>query len=221
MSYNAKITNTGKYKNFYGWTIISELSSDMKIIENFIKNNQVLNKYFSALPSSSYHITLYNLWCNFSKLLHQQQKVIDDENCTDLKKQSLGIGFFNPKNCMNELFVEIKNSFSTNKWDNITLTIDEALFTGNTICLILKSSEEFYKMYKVRKTVEGICNRDDNMKCFHITLAYIYKNITKEEKENILKEVNILTMLLLNQTITLSNAGLYSFSSMESFQKYK
>jgi hypothetical protein len=220
MSYNAKITNTGKYKNFYGWTIISELSSDMKIIENFINNNQVLNKYFSALPSSSYHITLYNLWCNFSKLLHQQQKVIDDENCTDLKKQSLGIGFFNPKNCMNELFVEINNSFSTNKWDNITLTIDEALFTGNTICLILKSSE-FYKMYKVRKTVEGICNRDDNMKTFHITLAYIYKNITKEEKENILKEVNILTMLLLNQTITLSNAGLYSFSSMESFQKYK
>ena len=76
MQYNAKININGEYTKFYGWSIILPVENDLKFIENFIKNNNVLNKFFSGLPSSSYHMTLYNLWSNGNELIPNQKEFI-------------------------------------------------------------------------------------------------------------------------------------------------
>ena len=80
MAYNYKINNNGTYRKFFGWTVICPLEYNMKFLENFIKENNVLSSYFAALPSSSYHVTIYSIWSNFTKLLKPQQDCIDKEN---------------------------------------------------------------------------------------------------------------------------------------------
>ena len=222
MSYNSKINNNGKYINFYGWTVISKLESDMKIIENFINKNNILRMYFSALPSSSYHITLYNLWCNGKTLLPQQQDVIDKEQCCDLKEQleerSRSSGFFNPNNCLGKLFADINKNCKKHKWDKLKLVINKVLFNGHTIRITFKHN--FDKMRKVRNSIIKLCDKHDNMKYFHMTLAYKYKNVPEKDVEKIKNEISILNMLLSDQTITLSPGCLHSFETMESFQAY-
>jgi hypothetical protein len=72
--YTVKINTNGEYRNFYGWTVISMIENDLKFIENYISNHNTLRKYFSALPSTSYHMTVYNIWCNGKGLLNHQKK---------------------------------------------------------------------------------------------------------------------------------------------------
>jgi hypothetical protein len=223
MSYNLKIMNDGTYTKFCGWTVISEIGNDMKMMENFIKYNDTLLLYFSPLPSFSYHITLYNLWSNKSPLLRQQQDVIDNEKCCDIKEQleelSRSIGWFNPKKCMQKLFSDIYNTCNLNKWGTITLTIDRVVFSGGTIKLSLKRSKEFDKINKLRNSMIKLCNKDDKL-IYHLTLAYKYKDIPKEHLDKVSYQIDILNTLLHNQTIKLLDPGLYSFSSMESYQRY-
>ena len=93
--YNPKINDKGEYTPFYGWSVILNIDTDLKFIENYIKNNNMINKYYSALPSESYHMTLYNIWCNGSELLNHQKRVIDTNFAPDmielLGKQSKNI----------------------------------------------------------------------------------------------------------------------------------
>ena len=75
--YNAKLTTEGKYTPFHSWGVLSLVKTDLKFIENFIKYNNILNKYFSALPSTSYHITVYSLWYNGIPLINHQKRIIN------------------------------------------------------------------------------------------------------------------------------------------------
>ena len=224
MTYRPKIADNGEYTYFCGWTILSKIKDDMKMLENFIKHNKILSLYFSPLPSSSYHITLYNLWCNRSPLLNEQQAVIDNETCGDLKEileqHSQSYGFFNPKNCMNKLFNDINDLCNANQWSKLTLSINKVIWSGGTIRLSLKRSPEFDQLYKVRNSIINLRNKRDSMKYFHMTLAYNYRDIPKEELNNVVEQLNLLNVLLCDQSITLQNSGLYSFESMTSFQKF-
>ena len=117
-SYNAKINMKGKYLPFYGWSTIGLVDNSSEgfngtlgLVENFIKNDVVLKKYFSALPTESYHVTVCNIWCNGSPLLAHQKRFLKDNYINAavdvFTKQSQQRGLFNPDWCINELLKKI------------------------------------------------------------------------------------------------------------------
>lgn len=223
MEYNAKINTNGDYRKFYGWTVISMVENDLKFIENYISKNNTLKNYFSALPSSSYHMTIYNLWSNGSKLLKHQRKFIEQnfsaETVIELKNQSKHIGYFNPNGCIDNLLYRLYfECQKENVLSKIVLKIKNVNFTGNTIQILLEDCEEFSKINSFRNNMISICEKDDNMGKYHITLAYKYKTINDEAIIQIKEEIRILNVLLFAQTVTLNRPGVYSFEDMTYFK---
>jgi hypothetical protein len=226
MAYNRKVNNDGTYRNVCGWTVISPIIGDMKFIQNYINKNININSYFSALPSSSYHVTVYGIWSNGSKLLKQQQKYID--NCLSCDKKdelyssSISTGFFNPDNCLNKLFTGIvkncndfRDEYSKTK-NTITLTVKHVYF-NETIGIIFEKNDDIDEMDKIRNTIIKTCKKKIKDGLYHMTLAYKYKNITEKDNEKIIIELNILNMLLSKQTITFDLPVLMLFDDMTHF----
>lgn len=60
--YNNKVNTDGTYRPFHGYTVVADLVEDLSSIEETISKSPLLNKYFSPLPSSSYHMTTFNIW---------------------------------------------------------------------------------------------------------------------------------------------------------------
>jgi len=221
MQYNPKINTDGEYRNFYGWTVISMVENDFKFIENFIKKNSLLNQFFSALPSSSYHVTVYNLWCNGMPLLPHQQNFINKnfpQIKNELEKQSKLIGFFNPGGCINDLLYRIEFDCQQCNWDKLSLKMKKAEFNGNTIQIIFE--ENFDKVNEFRKILLDTCKKNDNLKIFHMTLAYKFTDTNKDSEKLILAELDILNLLLDQQTITLNKPSLRSFKDMTAFYPF-
>ena len=216
MSYNAKINKDGTYRPFYGWTVISKVYNDLTFLENYIKYNNVINSYFSFLPSSSYHITIYNVWSNFSTLLKEQQQYIDNENIYEIRDELISMSisniFFNPSNCLKNIFKNIKNKCNT--YNTLTLTINGVYITENTIGITFKNSDNIKHMDNTRNIIAKICERDDGFKHYHMTLGYRYKD---KGGESLRKEIKILNMLLCNQTVTISTPRLCYFTDMTKF----
>lgn len=218
--YNRKINSDGSYRNFYGWTIISNLANNnLHFLEEYIKNNPILSSHFSALPSSSYHVTLYNIWCERSKLLKPQQDYIDREDCGDIKEQliqrSISSGWFNPGNCMKDLFVKLKNHCDTQvDFDSFRV---ERVYYGNTIGLTFYCSHDYEKLAKTRSEFITLAERDDKMACFHMTLAYKYKNTTKEDDKKIKEEIDKLCNIIVGRLVVLYPCKLCYFESMKEF----
>jgi len=225
MAYNLKINNNGEYRKFFGWTVVCPVEYDMKFIENFIDKNTVLSSYFSALPSSSYHVTIYNIWCNFKKLLKPQQDYINKQPVDDIKEQleeqSRSIGWFNPGNCMNEMFTKLHTHCEQNKWDKNSLIINKVLFNGNTIRLTFKRSDNFERVRKLRRELIEIGEYNDKMSYLHMTLAYKFKDLTEEDTELIKREIDILNIILTNQPVVLSHGTLHYFTDMKKFTPFK
>src|SRR5438132_557947 len=71
-AYNRKINRDGTYRPFHGYTVVSMVVDDLSSIEQFIKESKYISKYYSPLPSSSYHVTVFNVWCHGQKLLPLQ-----------------------------------------------------------------------------------------------------------------------------------------------------
>ena len=223
--YNPKINDKGEYTPFYGWSVILNIDTDLKFIENYIKNNNMINKYYSALPSESYHMTLYNIWCNGSELLNHQKRVIDTNFAPDmielLGKQSKNINFFNPKGCINDLLYKIYFECQENKIDPVKLIIKN-IYVGENIAIVFDyPSQSFDKMNILRQNIIKICERDDKMGVYHITLAYKYKDIPPDHIKLIMKEINTLIMLLSKQTLIINNPFVSYFSDMTSFLPFK
>lgn len=76
--YNAKVNTDGTYRNFYGYTTISMLKDDLSSIEKFIADSEILSKYYAPLPSSSYHMTVFNVWSQTRKELPMFRKFLDE-----------------------------------------------------------------------------------------------------------------------------------------------
>ena len=220
MAYNAKINKDVSYRPFFGWTVISWVTDDFKFLENYIKKNRTLSHYFSALPSSSYHMTIYNLWCNGKPLLNHQLRKLEaihmPEEIDKLREQALKIGnFFNPDNCINELLYRLYFE-SRDTWESLKLKVKKIHYNGNTLRISVQKTEELNKMDQYRASVTQTCEREDGMGSYHMTLAYKYKNI--EDVAAVEHEVAILNMLLEGQTISLSKPRICSFEDMTYFK---
>jgi hypothetical protein len=220
MSYNSKINKDGTYRAFYGWTIISRATNDFKFIENYISKNRTLSHYFSALPSSSYHMTIYNIWCNGRTLLKHQHSVlaatVKPEEYAILNQDASKIGtFFNPNNCIDGLLYKLYFE-ARDRWKSITLKVKKVHYNGNTLRLSVKSTKELKKMNAYREVISRTCEQEDGMGRYHLTLAYKYRDI--EDTAGIEYEVGILNMLLEGQTLRLGSPQVCSFTDMTTFR---
>ena len=219
--YNPKIYINGEYAPIYGWSVIAMVNNDMKFIENYIKNHRTLNQYFSALPSESYHMTLYNIWCNGSPLLPHQQRFLkqnyDTTRIRELMEQASRIGEFNPDGCMDAILYKMFHSVSNSKWGTVTLTIKKVHYNGNTIRISLQKSSSLKNADVIRRNMTQIAEREDGMGSYHITLGYKYSHIEDEGAIN--AEVAILDMLLTGQTVTLNKPIVAKFDNMKYFSQ--
>lgn len=225
IQYNVKINNNGEYRNFYGWTVISMVENDLKFIENYISKHNTLSKYFSALPSSSYHMTIYNLWCNGKHFLPHQKKIIEQnfpkEKIKDLENESK-IGFFNPNGCINDLLYRLHFECQQNTFDKCTLTIKQIGYNGSTISIAFDQKLSVFESINTgRNNITKICGENDDMGRYHITLAYRYADLDQATLNVINHEMYILNILLADQTITIDKPSVRSFSDMTKFVPFE
>ena len=223
--FNPKISTTGEYLPFYGWSIISMVSNDLKIVENYISKHQIIRKYVSALPSSSYHMTLYNLWSNGQPLLPQQLrclKRIAPEQMKTFVEDSKKYELFNPHGCINELLYKMYFEMNQDKWEPKKITIKKVFFNGNAIRMSLQQPENtFVQINNNREKLAQMAEVEDGMGSYHITLAYKYKDLNQEDLTILNNEVEIINLLLENQTVTLERPMVCYFDNMTEFKPFQ
>jgi hypothetical protein len=221
MEYNPKINTDGAYRKFYGYTVISNVKTNLEYIEEYIRNNDLLKEYFSPLPSCSYHMTIYNLWCNGSPLLPFQKRFIkkyfSTEKAKQLEYKSQHVGFFNPSGCIDGLVDKLHIKCKEEPWDNIELQISKVHYGVNTIHIIFTESPIFKQVNNIRNKITTICERYDGMGYYHITLAYKYKDTNKDIENKIINQVNILNMILEGKKIIMNRPNVYMFDNMTEF----
>jgi hypothetical protein len=215
-----KINSKGEYQPFYGWSVICNLNIDYSFIYNFLNDNQLFCEYFTPLISSSYHMTVYNIWCNGQKLITHQEKFIrkhfDDkyeELCDNAKK----VGYFNPGNCMDNLLEELQVLINNHKWNNTKITYDRIMYSGNTLVMLFKIDDDF-SVNQIRESIIKKLDRNDNMYCYHITLGYQYKEIPESVKTQLSDEVQKLNIILQKQQFILEKPFVCSFENMTKFK---
>ena len=226
MQYTTKINSNGEYRKFHGWSVISMLKDDLKFIENYIKLHPVLSSFFSALPSESYHMTEYNIWCGGKKLLaHQErfiQQNIEHKHWSHVIEQSnRHEQFFNPNGCMNSLLYKLHYECSTCNFEKNKFKIKAVKYNGNTIRLSFNHENDgFRKMDKFRNKLINVCEEDDFMGSYHVTLGYKYRDSSTTHNETIAEQVEILNTLLIGQTVTLNNPFVCCFENMTAFKSF-
>ena len=64
--FRRKLDSRGYYLQFPGNTVLCDVagasSGRYAVVENFLRSNDILRKYYTALPASSYHMTLFDLF---------------------------------------------------------------------------------------------------------------------------------------------------------------
>lgn len=219
--YHGKINVNGDYTEYHGWSVISMVENDLTFLENYIKTNPVLNQYVSALPKASYHMTIYNIWSNGCKLLSHQKRFLNEhfpnEEVKQLTEQSKKIGFFNPSGCIDELLCKLGEECRRDKHQLKNIPIFKAIWTGHTVQLLVGHFPELSSLNQFRSSLEKICDRDDKMGYYHVTLGYTFKNVPDDVEKDIIKEVDRLDQLLRGQTFSLCKPNVHYFSSMAFF----
>jgi hypothetical protein len=210
--FNTKINTDGTYREFHGWSVISHVK---------VNNNHVLARFFSPLPYKSYHVTLYNIWANGNPLLPYQKRFIDIN--LPLHKKTLydcsaQIGYFNPIGCIDKLLYKIHHK-CLNTWESSCITLDPIRYNGNTLRFsVSKQQSNLSHLNNIRHSIENVCEHNDGMGEYHITLGYKFMDITKKDKKDINTELCILNkQLRFEQPLQLEQPFVCRFSDMTMF----
>ena len=225
VSYNKKINKDGSYRNFYGWTVISMLENRerLQFIINFIKDDNILAQYFSPLPTSSYHVTVSSIWNTGSPLLKHQENFLEKnyspEEKTRLTYDAGGVEFFNPKYCINSLLETLDKNIS--HFGKQQMIVDKLYFTGQTLGIKFKSNRFPERMTKCRDTIRKICKIEHEPVPYHLTLAYIYKQIPDSLLPYINGFIVYVNKILNGKIFTVEKPIVAYFSDMTEFIPYK
>ena len=215
-----KINDRGEFLPFYGWTAIMEIENSVSFIEKFIESNSVLKKYFSPLPAKSYHMTLYNIWCNGRELLPYQKWYINEKfpkNIEEYINKSKNYGLFNPNNCMEALLQHLQ-CLLDEEWEKTVFKCCNISHQGSTLTIFVEGNEDrLQHINKLRQNFISSTGIDDNMSYYHITLAYQYKDIPVEDKNKVLYEIKNLSNLMNNYEFNLTKPFVASFNDMTKF----
>ena len=225
----SKIDKNGKYKKFYGYTVVSFLDSDKySFVEKYIRNSNILSKYFSALPAHTYHMTVFNLWCCKSPLLPIHHKWISEYKNKLLK--------FKKDTDPSEISIpgEVDEEFAyENYFYPMMLKISELSKPMSKFSARIKLSkslnyitaevnnidqDNLIKLRELRSNISPLITHDDKNLVPHITFAYKYREIEKNDVENVQKELlNLQNLIKSKDTLVLKPPEPCMFSSMEHY----
>lgn len=212
--FNKKVNTDGSYRRYSGVTVISIVKNDLKHIETFLKNS-VLSEYYSPLPSSSYHMTLFNIWCTQNKFLPPHEEYLKTiKNYSNYRK------LCNLDNC-NSLDSKMMEMLSGIHWNIKNINFDDfkvkgSLFAGNTLTLKIYECNKNPEITKLRSFCIDITKNDDADLKLHITLGYLYKEVPQEKYEILTNEINKLQKLVKFE-LELNPPDVYYFKSMTEY----
>ncbi len=189
--YKHKINAEGEYLPFYGYTSVSMLSSKtssvLQNIEQLISQT-IIGKYYSPLPHTTYHMTLFNIYCMASSPIPPVQRwtLENKENKIPeklwLPEDVLKIKHIKALDCLRKLPSHLKITnleFYYKKGLGVWVTLDE-----ESVNAVTNLRKEFSKIYE---------HDDANLK-LHITFAYLFKELpfkngTREDKKALKTEL--------------------------------
>lgn len=243
VSYSGKVNTDGSYRLFRGTTVISmctaEYKNKLSHLHNYIKSSP-LSEYFSPLSPNSYHMTVYNIWCEPMNLIPSQMDhyysvreqlkndysdEFDNINSNEHEKvfKQYVDNYSNSTNhnieILDPLMIEGDN-YLQSKFKNNTLkaNIKNIGYRGTIQISLAVDNNTQSKLNEVRSKLTSAFRRDDSKLQWHLTLAYRYKNIPDDKKEIIETEIIKLNKLVENiKTIDMEIPKMTWFNSMNNF----
>ena len=219
-AYNRKVNTNGTYRLFHGYTVVSMLKNDLECIEKYIKNNTLLSSYFAALPSSSYHMTVFNIWCHSDDLLPIQQNWLIkmqanylkiEKDIERLKKEypERSTPYFESYSIFKKKYLEevidkdsryyINKDLFTELMYNIDKVCVNQEFMGQGIAgssfyglgiSVLLHENSNKQWHDQRSVIAPLVGHNDCNLSPHITLGYRYKDIPAESQNAVQCELN-------------------------------
>jgi len=226
--YNLKINKDGTYRSFLGYTIISMIKNDLNFIEIFLRDS-TLSKYFSPLPSNTYHMTLFNIWCHKSPLLKYHDDILKKNykqeiylNYKEYYKSEKLKYWFDPLKYLDNLMISLGIICKNHKLNDIESQNINLIISASTLQLaVLIDKNMLNKINNFRNDCKNICGKEDKGLKFHITLAYQYKDIPENDYNILNKELETLSNLIKNIKINFNDPEPYIFDSMINYISHK
>ena len=221
--YNIKVNKDGSYRDYYGYTVICMTKDNLSFIEEFLKNSY-LSKYYSPLPSYTYHMTVFNIWTYYSPFLPTHKKLIENAyggeiGLNDIRNNFINAkGWYDPLNYYQRLLISINQICK--KYDCKNLKGKGYLNAHSTIQLsIVIDNDNNYKICEFRKECSKVCEHNDSKLVAHLTLGYKYKDIPEDELEyeKLNKEFENLSKIVNNLEIEFKAPEPYRFYSMKGY----
>lgn len=217
-----KLNNNGEYMPYYGWTVVCNVQDNLNFIEHFLNNSEVLRKYLSPLPASSYHVTIHGIWSNGIKPLPQQKEwVANNLNNFEQEqfyKDAKKVGKPCDENSIFKLLKELQIIINNSEWSPPKLYFDRIYYTGHTLGISFKDCSDLNHINNLRVNLMNHSGVNDRMGHYHMTLAYAYKQINEADIQQLNNEINTLISGLPTQTFTLDKAFVARFKDMTEFE---
>lgn len=236
--YNSKIMSDGKYRYFHGYTSVSMVSNNLDCVEEFLKGSP-LSEYFSPLPSDSYHMTIYNIWCHGQRLLPLQKEWLDKE----YKRLKKTIGKDNADKYKERFINNVKGSesvcwgwpdsvmfnsmYRTSKickkhiTEKFIVNVDMCISKGTLVLPVqIDNAIIGNKLDLIKKECTDLYKKDDSGMKYHITLGYRYKDIPETVYPILneeLEKLNELISTVCSNRLILNPPDAYWFNSMTTY----
>jgi hypothetical protein len=196
-----KVSPTGRYKRFSGLTAVADIAMTdhefFKELYNELNKIPEIKKYYALLPVESYHMTTNNLYVKSS--FENKWKEFLGKKLDWFKKfhKALKIEDIRPQ--IKLAYINVENTMGI---------------------IVTPSAASVEKIYAFGRKF----NVENKIpKPFHITLAYLYKDITVSNKIQIKYKADEVFKKLIkkyryqDKEITLSPASLRYFNTMKNF----
>lgn len=176
-----KIDSNGRYLPIFGYSIISmcEITPKLAELYDVFKASRIA-KYFQPLPLDSYHMTVYNIWYEAEpfypymvKLANGATPVKDADAMNKLMKPAL--------DKMSEK-INTYSSFEKMKLNNFKVVTNP---NSITIYVDIKDPEQNSDIQSLRQWCGEQFDKTDADLRFHVTLGYLFKEITSDLIEDI------------------------------------
>jgi hypothetical protein len=195
-----KINSQGDYIPFRGLTIVAPIASKadsfwVRIYEA-LQNNDLVKSYYSPLPLNSYHMTTTNLFVEQQLPRNITLKQFVDERIL--------------------FFQRVYTELNGNSLNPVVKVKDVSVSRAIQLRLMLEDEQ----INKITNLAESFNLQENVPSYFHITLAYLYRELPQEKRKQIQDELDRIVLEYLpnpNQTFTLNPPQLCFFQDMKAF----
>ncbi len=204
----SKIDTEGQYLPFPGVTVVAHVKnrtasdSPFQAFYDILSSDSLVRQYFSPLPSSSYHMTTFNLFV-------QGNQSDDSWNAFLLENRD---------------FFEALNAYLTeNALEGMRLTVD-SLYSKRAISIKVHIPEALQEQLETMSKIFSDHSLSSKIPpYFHVTIAYRYRPcLDKDMEAEIQRRINepFAKLFHKNRVHELEPHGLCSFDSMLAFKPW-